>query len=89
MGKLSPFISQAVRKLNEENNIVASRLAVSLFLPRFWETGSLYAGHAKIKNHELGIHHFDVMDEEMQKNGELPSHELLEFCWYAAIPSAI
>ena len=33
---------------------------------------------------KLGIHHFDVIDEEMGKNGQLSSHELLEFCWYAA-----
>ena len=69
-------ISQIVRKLNEEDGIIVSRPAVSLFLSRFKRTGSLYDRPRKGRNPILVIRHFDVIDEEMKKNDELSSLEL-------------
>ena len=69
-------ISQIVRKLNEEDGIIVSRPAVSLFLSRFKRTGSLYDRPRKGRNPILVIRHFDVIDEEIKKNDELSSLEL-------------
>lgn len=69
-------ISQIVWKLTEEDGIIASRPAVSLFLSRFKRTGSLYNRPRKGRNPKLGIRQFDVIDEEMKKNDELYSVEL-------------
>ena len=69
-------ISQIVRKLTEEDGIIASRPAVSLSLSRFKRTGSLYDRARKGRNPKLVTRHFDVIDEEMKKNDELSSVDL-------------
>ena len=72
-------ISQIAWKLTEEDGIITSRPALSLFLSRFKRTGDLHDRARKGRNPKLLIRHFDVIDEEMKKNDELSPEELQAF----------
>lgn len=90
MGKLSQYarrriinlrftgksVSEITRKIRDEDGIVTSRPAVSLFLKRYNETGSLCDRPRKGRKSKLVIQHFDAIDEEMKANDELSALEL-------------
>ena len=74
--QLGKNVSEISSKIREEDNVNASRSAVSLFLTRFRATGTLYDKPRTGRNKKLVIRHFDVIDEEMRRNDELSSIEL-------------
>ena len=74
--QLGKSVREIASKIREEDNINASRSAVSLFLTRFRKTGTLYDNPRSGRNKKLVIRHFDVIDEEMRRNDELSSIEL-------------
>lgn len=74
--QLGKNVSEIASKIREEDNINASRPAVSLFLRRFRESGTLYDKPRAGRNKKLVIRHFDIIDEEMRRKDELSSIEL-------------
>ena len=74
--RLGKNVSEIVRKIREEDNITASRPAVSLFLKRFNQTGSINDKQRTGRHRKLVLQHFDIIDEEMRRNDELSSIEL-------------
>ena len=69
-------VSQITRKIRDEDTIVASRPAVSLFLKRYNATGSLSDRPRKGRGTKLSIPHFNAIDEAMKANDELSALEL-------------
>ena len=69
-------VSQITRKIRDEDAIVASRPAVSLFLKRYKATGSLSDRPRKGRGTKLSIPHFNAIDETMEANDELSALEL-------------
>ena len=69
-------VSQITRKIRDEDAIVASRPAVSLFLKRYKATGSLCDRPRKGRGAKLSIPHFNAIDEAMEANDELSALEL-------------
>ena len=76
LDQLGKNVSQITNTIRQEDNVIASRPAVSLFLSRFNQTGSLYDKPRSGRTKKLVIRHFDIIDEEMRRNDELSSVEL-------------